>query len=212
MASSAFTYTLTPLSYSLPILHAAAHPSSTVLGVFLSSSPVSSTSISIEDALPLLHVYTALSPMMEAGLSLAEEYAKGKGMRVVGLYVAREDEGGLGRVGERVLGVLREKFAGSFGLSLDNDRLAAGQPAYIPYLSVSPSPNAQYQPVPSTSPETLPAPFILLGTSLPSATLKVIREHKVHRDLRDFDDHLEDSTQDWLENAVVKATLRKHLS
>nr|XP_019044798.1 hypothetical protein I302_06711 [Kwoniella bestiolae CBS 10118]OCF23728.1 hypothetical protein I302_06711 [Kwoniella bestiolae CBS 10118] len=112
-----YTYTLTPLSYSLPILHAAFHPSSTVLGVFLSPLiPNSSNQIEVDEAIPLIHTYTTLSPITEVALSLVEEYCKLKSKRIVGIYIARDVGEGLGRVGERVLGALRERFEGVFGL------------------------------------------------------------------------------------------------
>ena len=116
-----YTFTLTPLAYTLPLLHAARHLS-TVLGIFLgrsSPSPSSSSSASeiiIEDAIPLIHHYTSLSPMTEVALEMAELYAEERGLSVVGVYLAPESATGLGRVGEKVLGAIREKFDGAFGM------------------------------------------------------------------------------------------------
>ncbi|OCF31535.1 hypothetical protein I316_06734 [Kwoniella heveanensis BCC8398] len=200
-----YTYTLTPLSYTLPILHAARYPSSTVIGVFLSSSSLGSESaelpIAVDEAIPLIHQHTTLSPITKASLSLVEEYAKLNKKRIVGIYVARAAEfagAGLGRSGERILRALRESWDGVFGLLLDDEKLTAGEAAYIPYLPVANSPDFK----PSTSnptltdsgSNTLPGPFSLpeLPANLPTRVIEVIREQRIHSDLRDFDDHLDD--------------------
>ncbi|WVO14418.1 hypothetical protein L204_102051 [Cryptococcus depauperatus] len=198
----AHTYALSSFSYSIPILHAAAHPSSTVIGLFLSSSTTTNERI-VDDAIPLLHLYTSLSPMMEAALSLAEVYAKGKGKSISGIYVAREEGEGLGRAGERILASIRKRFDGAFALSLDNDKLAAGQFAYVLFPS-SPESSSQVSP-------SLPS-FTLISPTIPTELLKVIREDRLHRGVRDFDDHLDDSSCDWLENATVKRDLQKLIS
>ncbi|TYJ55772.1 hypothetical protein B9479_003550 [Cryptococcus floricola] len=211
--SSPYTYTLSPPVYALPILHAAAHPSHTTLGLLLSSSSPSDKEQTIDHAVPVLHNYASLSMVMDAALALVEEWGKGKGKgkgegkRVVGVYVAREDGEGLGRAGERILAALRTKWDGAFGLVLDNDRLGSGQFAYIPYLSTASGSKA----ITSSSPSA-PLPFIISSESLPAQLLQLIREKKVHRDVRDFDDHLEDSSIDWLENATTVSTLQKYIS
>ena len=84
----------------------------------------------MEDALPLIHHYTSLSPMMEVALELSAAAAKERGLEVVGLYVVpRNDQTGLGRVGERVLGEMKVKFDGSFALVVS--ALSIASPACI---------------------------------------------------------------------------------
>lgn len=118
-----FTYELTPLAYTIPLLHAA-HHLSTVLGVFLgrlspspsSSSSTTSSQMIIEDAIPLIHHYTSLSPMTEVALEMAELYGEERGLTVVGMYIAPENGTELGRVGEKVLSAIRDKFSCAFGM------------------------------------------------------------------------------------------------
>ncbi|WVR09509.1 hypothetical protein IAU60_006577 [Kwoniella sp. DSM 27419] len=223
--TSRYTYHLTAEAYTLPILHAARYPSSTVIGVLLSSdTPASSSAssattdtpnqVTIDDAIPLVHANTSLSPMAEAGLSLIDEYAKAQSKRIVGVYVARDGpEPGLGRAGERILGVLRDKWEGVFGLAIDNDKLGSGQPAYIPYLPTSTSSTSpEFKPVHTIDPDTLPEPFTIPSPDLPQRLLKAIRDQRIHRELRDFDDHLDNPTSNWLENITVKATVKQQLS
>jgi len=114
------TYTLSPIAYALPILHSALHPSSTTIGLFLASSS------DITEVVPLQHVNTNLSPYTELGLELATTYADGKGLKIVGMYIAHESETkGLGRIGERILAKV-----GGFGVVLNNERLGAGEGAF----------------------------------------------------------------------------------
>lgn len=58
------SYTLSSRASTLPILHAAKHPTQTVCGLLIGSST------SISDAIPLLHHWTESSAMMEVALQL----------------------------------------------------------------------------------------------------------------------------------------------
>lgn len=129
MSGPSTSYTLSATAYAIPILHAAQHPSSTTTGLLLGPSSSSSTStpqVSITDAIPLQHVNTSLSPYTELGLEMVDKYAESKGMRVVGLYVARESGEGLGRTGERLLAKLKESFSDAFALEVGAPLLDSG--------------------------------------------------------------------------------------
>ena len=92
--------TLSSQAYLRPLLHAARWPHATVLGLLVASADGSDVT-EIVDALPLLHHWTALSPMAEAGLELARAHvaAQSPPRRIVGVYVcnARVDDLSLGR-------------------------------------------------------------------------------------------------------------------
>lgn len=62
------TYTVSPLAYLKVILHAAKYPSSTCVGLLVGT--LAGNVVTVADAIPLLHHWTELSPMMEAGLQL----------------------------------------------------------------------------------------------------------------------------------------------
>ncbi|KAL7422424.1 hypothetical protein Q5752_003072 [Cryptotrichosporon argae] len=180
-------YTLTPLAATLPLLHAAKHHASTLNGVFLgvpsapsSSSSSSSSSVQITHAVPLLHHYTSLSPMMEIGLEMVYAHAAERGLDVVGYYQANEVGGGLGRVGERVVDKLRARHSGAFGLVINNERILSEQPYDVP-------------------------PGVKL--TLPGLHLRALLDADVHLGLGDFDDHLEDVRVDWIGNPAVTAAV-----
>ena len=63
------SYTVSHLAYLKVALHAAKYPHKQVNGVLLGSA-VSTGEVDIVDAVPLLHLWTSLSPSMEIGLDL----------------------------------------------------------------------------------------------------------------------------------------------
>lgn len=129
-SSPRHSYTITPVAYAIPLLHAAQHTASSILGLFLGRPSASSPSaVEIIDAVPLLHTRVSLSPMTELGLELVAEHAKSAGMQVVGLYTAGSENKGaeLGRVGEQVLAALKSEFAGAFAFVVSIPRTVAGK-------------------------------------------------------------------------------------
>jgi hypothetical protein len=66
------SYTITHEAYLKMIFHAAKHPHLPVNGVLVGKLSLSN-SVIIEDAIPLLHHWTSLSPMMEISLDLVSE-------------------------------------------------------------------------------------------------------------------------------------------
>lgn len=75
------SYAIAHEAYLKIILHAAKHPHLPVNGVLLGKS-AGSEQVVVEDAIPLLHHWTSLSPMMEIGLDLVS--AKASCILVVG--------------------------------------------------------------------------------------------------------------------------------
>jgi hypothetical protein len=61
-------YTVSHQAYVKIILHAAKHPHKPVNGVLVGKK--NAGVVAISDAIPLLHMWTSLSPMMEIGLDL----------------------------------------------------------------------------------------------------------------------------------------------
>ena len=68
------SYLLAPSAYLKIFFHAAKHPHKPVNGVLLGKQPVGGI-VTIEDAIPLLHHWTSLSPMMEIGLDLVRPFS-----------------------------------------------------------------------------------------------------------------------------------------
>lgn len=68
----AMSYTVSNAAYMKMFFHAAKHPHQPVNGVLLGKP--SPSGVVIEDAIPLLHHWTSLSPMMEIGLDLVSRF------------------------------------------------------------------------------------------------------------------------------------------
>lgn len=64
------SYTIASEAYYKIFFHAAKHPHKPVNGVLLGIQEGSGGEVTISDAVPLLHHWTSLSPMMEIGLDL----------------------------------------------------------------------------------------------------------------------------------------------
>lgn len=103
--------TLSASAYTLPLLHAARHPASTVLGLLLARGA------EIVEALPILHRYASLSLTIDTALRFVRAYAKDNGLTIAGVYIANEDAStNVPRVAERLLETIRKEHPGAIGL------------------------------------------------------------------------------------------------
>ncbi|KAH7103395.1 hypothetical protein BKA62DRAFT_636441 [Auriculariales sp. MPI-PUGE-AT-0066] len=187
-------YVLSHQAYIKVVFHAAQHPHKPVNGVLLGALRSGSSVVDITDTIPLLHLWTSLSPSMEIGLDLAFGHAADKGLNVVGYYQATErtDDSALAPVGERVTAKIKEQFAEAIALVIDGEALGSGDIALVPYTQAKSL--AWHR-------ETFNAPhYSLANQSSPARALELIRDSGLHRTLVDFDDHLDDVSLDWLNN------------
>ncbi|GJJ14287.1 hypothetical protein Clacol_008551 [Clathrus columnatus] len=193
------SYTLSHQAYVKIYLHAAKYPHKTVNGVLIGKKGKSrEDSVAVLDAIPLLHLWTTLSPMMEIGLELAKTHAESRELLVVGYYQASERlyDNVLPPTGEKVVGKIREWFKDAIALVLDGNKIGSGEAGLIPYL---------YNGVtwrPDVSAFSPSSNISLENPRSPSRALDLIRNHKLHQQFNDFDDHLENVSADWLSNAA----------
>ncbi|KIM89029.1 hypothetical protein PILCRDRAFT_61464 [Piloderma croceum F 1598] len=210
------SYTIAHEAYLKIMFHAAKHPHLPVNGVLLGKLS-SSEMVVIEDAIPLLHHWTSLSPMMEISLDLSRTYAESVGMALVGYYQACErlEDTSLAPVGEKVAEKLREQFKDAIAFVIDGrdlgENLRSGKASLIPYLPLQLSSSWRpYSPPPVAF--TPPSPFILASQDSPSRTAALLEEKRGEPDailqkFGDFDDHLEDVSIDWLRNRACMAVV-----
>ncbi|KAJ6585169.1 hypothetical protein B0H19DRAFT_1108603 [Mycena capillaripes] len=197
-------YSVSAQAYFKIFFHAAKHPQSSVNGVLLGKEEPSGQ-ISIVDAIPLLHHWTSLSPMMEIGLDLAGRHAESMGLSLVGYYQACEriDDTALAPVGERVAGKLKDGFKNAVALVIDGEKLGSGEAALIPYVSQG----ATWRPYSGEiTAFNQGSVFQLASPDLPGRAISLVREQTRHQLFGDFDDHLEDVTIDWLRNTACIPT------
>jgi len=193
-------YTIGPEAYYKIFFHAAKHPHKSVNGVLLGTQD-QQRAVEIADAVPLLHHWTSLSPMMEIGLDLVFQYSESIGMKVIGYYQACErlDDTALAPVGEKVASKIKAQFEDAIAFVIDGDKLGTSEAALIPY-SIAPS-SVSWRPVQENLPPFTPgSTFRLAAADLPIQAVKFVQEQNLHFAFGDFDDHLEDVTIDWLRN------------
>ncbi|KIK63986.1 hypothetical protein GYMLUDRAFT_221170 [Collybiopsis luxurians FD-317 M1] len=195
-------YIVGPAAYIKILFHVSKHPHLQVNGVLLGKKTSNST-VEIVDAIPLLHHWTSLSPMMEIGLDLAGNHAESLGLQLVGYYQACErlDDIALAPVGEKVASKVKQGFEDAVSFVIDGEKIGSDEAALIPYIAQSSSSSWR----PSTDPSlfTPGSRFSLSSPDLPSRAVTLVREQQLHRKFGDFDDHLEDVTIDWLRNRAA---------
>jgi len=191
------SYTLSYKAYLKLILHAAKYPHAPVNGVLLGSSSSSTKDVLVSDAIPLLHHWTSLSPMMEIGLDLARNHAESIGLHIVGYYQATEriDEDVLSPVGERVASLIRERFEDAFAIVINSAAMDLESPPLVPYL---PSRSSSGTPSWARTESFSPPQFNLSDANSVTKARESVRTEGTHKKFGDFDDHLEDVTVDWL--------------
>ncbi|KAG5644838.1 hypothetical protein DXG03_007565 [Asterophora parasitica] len=168
----------------------AKHPHKPVNGVLLGKK--AGSAVVIEDAVPLLHHWTTLSPMMEIGLDLAAQYAESINLKLVGFYQASErlDDTSLVPIGEKVVEKVKAGFSDAVAFVIDGDKLGSDEAALIPYVS---STSSTWRPY---SGDALPfgknSAFQLASENLPRRAVALVRDDRLHQKFGDFDDHLED--------------------
>jgi len=198
------SYTISEPAYLKVFFHAAKHPHKPVNGVLLGTK--SGDVVIIEDAIPLLHHWTSLSPMMEVGLDLAGQYAESVGMKLVGYYQAsdRLDDTSLVPVGEKVAGKIKARFIDAVAFVIDGEKLGTDEAALIPYVSSFSSSWRPYSGDPA--PFSKNSSFKLVSDELPRRAVALVRDERRHQKFGDFDDHLEDVAIDWLRNQACLPT------
>ncbi|KAJ7069647.1 hypothetical protein C8F01DRAFT_1207243 [Mycena amicta] len=148
--------------------------------------------VSVVDAIPLLHHWTSLSPMMEIGLDLAGRHADSAGLNLVGYYQACEriDDVSLAPVGERVAGKLKEGFKNAVAFVVDGEKLGSGEAALIPYLPQG----ITWRPESGEQGFSAGSKFQFTSKDAAQRALALVRDEWRHETFGDFDDHLEDVT------------------
>ncbi|KAF9457438.1 hypothetical protein BDZ94DRAFT_1285275 [Collybia nuda] len=194
------SYTISSQAYFKIFFHAAKHPHKAVNGVLLGN--LANGTVSIDDAVPLLHHWTSLSPMMEIGLDLAGQYADSVGMKLVGYYQASErlDDTTLVPVGEKVVSRIRAGFAQAVAFVIDGEKIGTDDAALIPYISASSV--SPWRPFSGEMPpfSSQSSQFRLASSDLPARAVEFVRDEHRHQKFGDFDDHLENVSIDWLRN------------
>eukprot|EP00933_Yihiella_yeosuensis_P051026 TRINITY_DN48856_c0_g1_i1.p1 TRINITY_DN48856_c0_g1~~TRINITY_DN48856_c0_g1_i1.p1 ORF type:complete len:212 (-),score=59.85 TRINITY_DN48856_c0_g1_i1:61-696(-) len=189
-ATGVKSYAFDPKAYAKAVMHGCKHSSETVLGLLIGSS--NGKTMKIVDSMPLFHTHS-LAPMLKIACMLIEEHCKtaGENLEIVGLYHATAS----GNVEMTSVKAIADKIASNSSSAsvwtLDASKMAEKQFAFRGLAHIKDEWKAISGDAVSLSDEAL------------TATSRLISDMK-HLDVIDFDDHLSDSTQSWLNEKLFK--------
>eukprot|EP00930_Biecheleria_cincta_P092095 TRINITY_DN81900_c0_g1_i1.p1 TRINITY_DN81900_c0_g1~~TRINITY_DN81900_c0_g1_i1.p1 ORF type:complete len:227 (-),score=46.13 TRINITY_DN81900_c0_g1_i1:76-699(-) len=183
------TYAFEPQAYAKAVLHGCKHSSEPVLGLFLGAA--SGKVMKVLDAIPLFHTHS-LAPMLKVACMLAEEHCKAVGgLEIIGLYHAAPS----GSTEMTPVKAIAEKVASNFSSAsvwtLDASKLPDNKFAFQGLGYVKDEWKA------------IGGDAVALSNEALGETSKLITEMKF-LELVDFDDHLADSTQSWVNEKLFK--------
>ncbi|KAL9941058.1 hypothetical protein V8E36_000546 [Tilletia maclaganii] len=241
VTTGAVSITVEAQAYGKVVLHAAKYPASTVRGLLVGSSSSSNSSagggsVTITDAIPLVHNWTDLTPVTEIGCALAQAHlsstAGSSGPHIVGLYEApalmgvREPSRAGVKLARKIASLSAGASAptssssGAVVLVVNNSLLLSPSsghallPFFLPAsasaagtVTASSSTSSSSSGGAQAEPKLLPSSSTVLVDE--AGTIEAIRaaiEGGQAEQFVDFDDHLADTRKDWLSNAVSLAT------
>nr|CAG4645772.1 EOG090X0C9C [Lynceus sp. MCZ IZ 141354] len=177
------------LAYAKLIMHAAKYPHSSVNGLLIGKG---SSTLSVTDAVPLFHQNLNLAPMLEAALLHVDNYCRKEGLHIVGYYQANHSFNDSSpdvvayRIGEKIA----EYFSDAVLIMVDNKTLSFELTNSA--INVTQYNDGKWKAKDKKSVVLLPGQSQML-----QGTTHLLLE-RVHSCLVDFDNHLDDISQDWL--------------
>eukprot|EP00457_Paulinella_chromatophora_P012521 gb/GEZN01012736.1/.p1 GENE.gb/GEZN01012736.1/~~gb/GEZN01012736.1/.p1 ORF type:complete len:244 (+),score=21.53 gb/GEZN01012736.1/:90-734(+) len=185
----------TSQAYSKLMLHVCSYPSRPVFGVLLGSTDQKST-LHVVESVPLFHSH-ALAAQTEAALLQVSVYCAKRNLVIVGVYTANEfySNKSIGPMVQKVAARVAQHSAhGSIVCVVDNskiDKLLEGQTALEVYRW-----NESRRCVMDES-----TPLTGVPNEVLKSVAKTLGNPKTKRWVRDFEDHLNDISVDWLHDS-----------
>jgi ER membrane protein complex subunit 8/9 len=195
-------YNFTSKAYAKAVLHAAKYPSVAVFGVFLGTKGNDSKendTPQVVDTVPLFHG-VPLAAMMEIALTQVDEYCRLNKLEIMGCYFAnkllrdREVSVHAKKIGVAIAKQNRQAFIAQ----LDNTKLGHTDKSECG-LFIYKTKNDTHWSMDQSFHRNVFAD-VEKTTKLVNALL----DKNVHHALADFDDHLDDVSQDWLNVRLFK--------
>ncbi|XP_028029101.1 ER membrane protein complex subunit 8/9 homolog [Bombyx mandarina] len=188
-------------AYAKIILHAAKYPHCAVNGVLLADAGKTkeggrNQSLDIVDAIPLFHHSHYVSPMAEVALTQIETIAQSENRVIAGYYAACENF--RDNIVERCPGLkiaekIVEYFPSAVFIVVDNKKMV--QHLDSPAIKVHKYSDGKWRPRESLI--VFQSPYVL-------ETVSHLLQKGVERDLVDFDNYLDDQSQDWTNQGIEK--------
>ncbi|KAG6610371.1 uncharacterized protein IUM83_19851 [Phytophthora cinnamomi] len=189
-------YSVATQTYVKLALHAAKRPASAACGLLLGREQ--GQGFSVADAVPLFHHEAPLAPLLEVACAMADAHAQRHKLKVVGLYFAGSgyspsDSGnGLSHFAEKLADKVEANCSRACVLVLDGQQL--GNPSKTGLQFLLKDVKRGWTKVDNRLKVADDAAQVL------TAGLK----QDVQKDVVDFEEHLEDPSQDWRNPHVVE--------
>ncbi|XP_052741795.1 ER membrane protein complex subunit 8/9 homolog [Bicyclus anynana] len=189
-------------AYAKIILHAAKYPHCAVNGVLLADgsnikSGNKNQDLDIVDSIPLFHHSHYVSPMAEIALTQIELQAQQDNRVIAGYYAACEnfrDNTVEKCPGQKIAEKIVEYFPSAVFIVVDNKRMV--QNLDTPAIKIHKYSEGKWKPKDANK--------VLFQSQYVLETVSHLLQRRVQKDLVDFDNYLDDSTQDWTNLGIEK--------
>ncbi|KAK2554793.1 ER membrane protein complex subunit 8 [Acropora cervicornis] len=189
-------FNLSSRSYAKILLHTSKYPHKAVNGVLLGGETVEDGEVYVLDTVPLFHICLGLAPMLEVALARVDIYCKQSGLQIVGYYQANEHiydnspNAICYKIGEKIC----DQFNNAFILVVDNTKLS------IPCEEIA----CKCYVLQDNKWKQSDKDLSLDGGEETLSLTTDLLDGKAYQSLVDFDNHLDDITQDWLNKDINK--------
>lgn len=187
---------VSPQAYAKILLHTSKYPHKAVNGVLVGEENLKDGKIYALDAIPLFHIALGLAPMLEVALARVDIHCKENGLQIVGYYQANEHINDNSpnaicyKIGEKIC----DHFNNGFMLMVDNTKLL------VPCDEIA----CKCYVVQDNKWKQSDKDLVLDGGEDSLGLTTELIEAKTYQSLIDFDNHLDDITQDWLNKDINK--------
>ena len=209
MASTDAELEFTCRAYSKMIMHAAKYPHCAINGLLLATkdhvkaaAASAKAAIVIKDAIPLFHQSPGLTPMLEVALAQVESLADSAGLAVAGVYHGNEvfKDTSVDVFNQRIADKIAENAGHSLAVTIDNKKLGLVLESHA--LIVQQYTDGKWRSRDKTG--------LLLEEDTLEATSALLQK-KLHKELVDFDNHLDSVERDYL-NVDLNITIDRQRS
>ncbi|KAK3930792.1 ER membrane protein complex subunit 8/9-like protein [Frankliniella fusca] len=184
---------LSARAYCKMILHAAKYPHCAVNGLLLGRINKERDELVVMDAVPLFHICLQVSPMAEIALTQVDQVAANSDLTIAGYYVANENisDVSVDRAANRIADKIAENFPPACFIVLDNQHLTLSMET--PGITLSQFNDGKWRPK-----------DVKLSNDVLDTTAALL-EQRAFKMLVDFDNHLDDVSQDWKNKELNQA-------
>jgi len=187
--STITAYAFHPHAYAKALMHGYKHSSEAVLGIFVGRA--SGSTMKVVDAIPLFHTH-ALGPMLKIACLLIEQYCRSVGdLEIIGVYHASAS----GSLDVAPVKAIADKIASNFAMAtvwaIDAAKMSKSHCALTGYC------------LKDSEWKLVSADSVKLAEEAMKQSVRLVEEMK-YLTIADFDDHLSDASQSWLNTDLFK--------